>query len=144
MNPKDLLINNRYCSNHFNKNEYPKLIDRIVSELEEYLADMPSGDEGAFNRIIESDVESILDEVESNMDMQKFKFRRKSAFADDHIVLSLFVVPAAAKIGTPAAQKFCELLSARFVARFPGTTFRIGDYDEIMSGFKSILSIFSK
>ena len=139
MKPEDLLINYRYCSNHFNKSEYPKLIDRITEDLEAYFQGKSGSDD--IEASLEADVTAILDEIEANMERQRFKFRKKSVFADDHIVLSLFVVPAAAKIGTAAAQKFCELLSKRFVERFPGTTFKVGDYDEIMEGFKWKISL---
>ena len=139
MRPEDLLINYRYCSNHFNKGEYPKLIERITEDLKTYFDSKTSSDD--LETSLTQDVDAILDEIESNMEAQRFKFRRKSVFADDHIVLSLFVVPAAAKMGTAAAQKFCELLSKRFVERFPGTTFKVGNYDEIMEGFKWKISL---
>lgn len=136
MKAKDILINNRYCSNHFNKGEYPILFERIKGELEELFAETEGG--------IEAAVDEILAEVEANMDSQRFGFLKKSVFADDHIVLSLFVAPAAAKIGTPQATAFAETLASKWVERYPESTFKVGDYDAIMDGFKWKLTIFSK
>ena len=142
MKAADFIINYRNYSKHFNKKEYPKLIDRIIAELERFLAEKDPSDDLEASLI--SDVDAILDEVEANMNRHKFNFRKQSVFVDDHLALSLFVVPAAAKLGSPAAQKFAELLSKRFVERFPGTTFKIGDYDEIMNGFRKRIVLFKE
>ena len=145
MKVTELLTENRYCSNHFNKDEYPKLIDRITEQLGTYFDElMTASDGGNKDAILSDGVDAILNEIEAQMDRQRFKFRKKSVFADDHIVLSLFVVPAAAKMGTPIARKFAELMSSKFTERFPGTTFKVGDYDDIMEGFKWKLTLFSK
>ncbi len=131
MNAKDLLINNRYCSEHFNRDEYPMLFERVKEELVGFLASLEDSETAA-----KAAVDDILEEVCSNMDRHRFKFRKGSVLADDHFVLSLFIAPVLARIGTPKAVKFAELLASGWEERFPGSTFKIGDYDEIMEGFK--------
>lgn len=123
MKPADLLTQNRNLADHFNSKEYPALFERVMNELPAYL-----------NSDIDTTVTEILDEVESNMDKSKYSFRKERAMTNDRIVLSLFIIPAAAKLGTPEATHFAERFTAAWEERF-GTEFAIGDYDKIMEGF---------
>ena len=124
----------RYLKDHFNRDEYPAMFERVSKDLREYFASLQS--EPPHGSAVADAASDILDEVEANTKRHRFKFRRDSVLADDRIVLSLFVVPAAAKIGTPLAMKFAEALSSGWTERFPDSTFKIGDYDEIAEGFK--------
>lgn len=133
----------RYLKDHFNRDEYPAMFDRVTKDLREYLDEFPAGPASQDEAIKEAAYE-ILDEVESNTEQYRLKFRKESARADDHIVLSLFIVPAAASICTPLAMKFAGAIAVGWEERFPGSTFKIGDYDEIMEGFKWKITLFSK
>jgi len=125
----------RYLRDHFNKDEYPAMFDRVTKDLREYFSEFPT-DPAAQDEAVLAAANEILDEVEANTEQYRFKFRKESAKADDHIVLSLFIVPAAARIGTPLAIKFAGAIAAGWEERFPDSTFKVGDYDEIMEGFK--------
>jgi hypothetical protein len=133
----------RYLRDHFNRDEYPAMFDRVSKDLKEYFSEFPS-DPAAQDETAWAAASEILDEVEANTEQYRFKFRKESARADDHIVLSVFIVPAAAHIGTAVATKFAGAIAACWEERFPGSTFKIGDYDEIMEGFKWKITLFSK
>lgn len=133
----------RYLRDHFNRDEYPAMFDRVSKDLREYFAEFPS-DPATQDEDVRAAASEILDEVEAKLEQYRFKFRKESAKADDHIVLSLFIVPAAARIGTQLAMKFAGAIAAGWEERFPGSTFKIGDFDEIMEGFKWKITLFSK
>ena len=126
----------RHLADHFNRKEYPKLFEEVRADLEKYLEEI--------DEITIPDIDAILDDVEANAAKYRFGFRKERELLDDKMVLSLFVVPAAAKIGTTKAMYFAKLLSSGWEARFPGSTFMIGDYDKIASSFRKKLMIFSR
>lgn len=134
MNARDLIKNNRYCTDHFNRDEYPVLFERMKAELEKFFSETP---EESFD----AEISDMLDEVNEHSENHRWKFRKESAMADDHLLLSLFIAPAAAAIGTPKAVKFAEMLSEAWIKRYPGSKFKIGNYDEIMEGFKWKISL---
>lgn len=137
MNGIRLLTDNRYCAEHFNRDEYPMLFERVKKQIEDYLAERKVSD-------FKADIEEILSEVHANSSKHFFKFRRESTRVDDHIVLSLFVAPAAKSIGSPDAIEFANALARAWEERYPDSVFKVGDYDDIMEGFKWKLTITSK
>lgn len=106
----------------------------MKAELEKYFSETP---EESFD----DEISDMLDEVNEHSENHRWKFRKESAMADDHLLLSLFIAPAAAAIGTPTAVKFAEMLSEAWIKRYPGSKFKIGNYDEIMEGFKWKISL---
>lgn len=143
MKARDLLTKNRHCTEHFNRDEYPALIDKIEKELEAYFDGVALASGGAdYEPLLLEGVSDIISEVEAKRDSQRFGFRKSSVFADDHLTLSLFIVPAAARLGTPIAMRFAELMSDGFSSHFTGTTFKIGNYDDIMEGFRWRIRLF--
>ena len=133
MKAAELLTQNRYLADHFNRKEYPALFERVMEELPSYL-----------HSDIDATVSEILDEVEANTDRYKYNFRKESARANDRIVLSLFIIPAAVRLGTPEAMRFAERFASAWEERYPGSEFAIGNYDEIMEGFDWKLRLFFK
>lgn len=134
MNAKELITNYRYCTAHFNRDEYPLLFERMKGELEKFFSETP---EDSFSAAISD----MLDEVREHSEKHRWKFRKESVLAGDHLLLSLFIAPAAAGIGTSEAVRFAEMLSDAWLERYPDSKFRIGNYDEIMEGFKWKISL---
>ncbi|MBR2674778.1 MAG: hypothetical protein IKE52_04910 [Mogibacterium sp.] len=141
MNSVDLIRNYRFCSEHFNRDEYPELFKRVLADLEIYFDELPHAEAGVISSILQSEADAMLDDIQSNMESHRFKFRRESVLANDQIVISLFILPAAAKLGTPLSTEFAEKLAETWVKRFPGSVMKIGDYDEIVEGFKWKISL---
>ena len=137
MEPKELLTEFRYCAQHFNKDEYPALYERVKNAATAFLTEAEGTDTAAH-------AAALLDEVESAAEVHRFNFRRAAAIADDKLVLVLFVVPALVGIGTPAALGFADQIAAEWKARFPGEDFGVGNYDDIASGFRSWKSILGR
>lgn len=133
MKAAEFLAQNRYLADHFNRKEYPALFERVMEELPACL-----------HSDIDTTVSEILDEVEANTGRYKCSFRKENAMAKDRTVLSLFIIPAAVRLGTPEAMRFAERFAYAWEERYPGSGFAIGNYDEIMEGFDWKLRLFFK
>ena len=134
MDSKYFIEEYRYLADHFNKKEYSGHFEKVRADLEQYLEEV--------EEITIPDIDAILDAVEANAEKRRFKFQKERALLDDKLVLMVFVVPAAAHIGTPKAMSFAHLLSGGWEDRFPGSVFKIGDYEKIADSFRSWKQIF--
>ena len=115
---------------HFNKEEYPVLFLRIRPLIENYLDYLPDYTDLA------EEATKIIDEVERNMNTFRWRFQKTTAFENDKIVLLLFVVPACMEIDTPKAFALANNIADEWNRRFPDSTFKIGNYNDIMDGFE--------
>lgn len=54
----------------------------------------------------------------------------------DKFVIAIFLVPAVRRMRLPCSETYCEALRDEWARRNPKSTFSLGDYDTIVSGFR--------
>lgn len=141
MDVTELIKDQRYYAKHFNRNEYPdffkaygKHAAAYFDELENRVDDTPSSDNTP--ETIARDIASLLDFCEESWSGFRWKYQREEAMDDDKIVLLLFLAPFAVSLGTPSSKAFADALASCWNKRFPDSPFKVGNYEDIVEGFK--------
>ena len=55
---------------------------------------------------------------------------------EDKVILAVFFVPLARKLGLDCGEEFCQLLQKTWLSRWPKTPFYLGTYEDIAKGFQ--------
>ena len=61
---------------------------------------------------------------------------KRSRQEEDKVILAIFFVPLARKLGLDCGEEFCQLLQETWLSRWPKQPFYLGTYEMISQGFR--------
>lgn len=63
--------------------------------------------------------------------------RRRAAIMErDKFIIAIFLVPAIRKMTLAVSEPYCQSLQSQWCRRYPKSPFSLGDYDDIVNGFR--------
>lgn len=88
---------------------------------------------GAQGKRLQNMVCEFIDSLEEDWAKKR---NANGARDDDKMVIAVFLVPAARKMGFGLSEPFCEALQKEWVRRYPKSPFYLGDYEALSNGFR--------